>query len=243
MNMASPNQLSFLPEDYMEKKLRRRTNAILGTLFLIVVSAIGGTLFWKEQMTRELMKQKSALDSKMGDAARPIEQFKAMQDKQRMLAHQAELTASLLERVPRSYLLAEITNGIPGGVSLLDFQMDSRIRVQPTAAAPKTAFEQRKAEVDTSKQAPAMAQPRIYDVGMKITGLATTDVQVAQFMNKLNRSPLFKDVNLLISDEYKQGQDVLRKFQIEMSLNPEAQISSSDAVEKTNKTAAVPVTN
>ena len=76
---------------------------------------------------------------------------------------------------------------------------------------------------------------------MKIAGLATTDVQVAQFMNKLSRSPLFKDVNLLISDEYKQGQDVLRKFQIEMTLNPEAQISSSDAVEKTNKTAAVPV--
>src|SRR5436309_15856953 len=155
MNMASPNQLSFLPEDYMEKKLRRRTNAIMGTLFLVVVSAIGGTLFWKEQMTRDLMKQKTALDSKMGDAARPIEQFKAMQDKQRMLAHQAELTASLLERVPRSYLLAEITNGIPGGVSLLDFQMDSRIRVTPTLATPKTAFEQRRAEVDSSaKQQP-----------------------------------------------------------------------------------------
>src|SRR5438132_14157324 len=158
MNMASPYRFSFLPEDYMEKKLRRRTNAILGTLFLVVVSAIGGTLFWKEQITRELMKQKSALDSKMGDAARPIEQFKAMQDKQRMLAHQAELTASLLEHVPRSYLLAEITNGIPGGVSLVDFALEAKVRTAAAAPIPRSAFEHRQAEMEAAKQAAAPAQ-------------------------------------------------------------------------------------
>src|SRR5688500_4211509 len=126
--MASPNQLSFLPDDYMEKKLRRRTNAILGTLFLVVVSSIGGTFVWKERATQRLQKQRASLQMEMAEAAKPIEQFKQMQDKQRQLAQQAELTASLLERVPRSYLLAEITNGIPSGVSLLDFDMNSRIR-------------------------------------------------------------------------------------------------------------------
>ena len=239
--MASPNQLSFLPDDYMEKKLRRRTNAILGGLFLIVVTAIGGTLTWKERTTRELERQKAELDAQMANAAKPIEQFKQMQDKQRELARQAEITASLLERVPRSFLLAEITNGIPSGVSLLDFNMDSHLRAPGTVStAPKTAFEQRKAEVESAS--PAAPPARVYDVHMKITGVANTDVQVAQFISKLNHSALLRDVNLVVSDEFKQGNDVMRKFQIEMVLNPDAQVSINDVKPMTN-TAAVQVNN
>jgi triphosphoribosyl-dephospho-CoA synthetase len=146
--MASPNQLSFLPDDYMERKLRRRTNAIFGVLFLLVVSAIGAALMLKERTTRSIERQKADLDTQLADAAKPIEQFKQMQEKQQVLAHQAELTASLLEKVPRSYILAEVSNGLPAGVSLLDFALDSRIRITSAPAAPKTAFEQRKAEVD-----------------------------------------------------------------------------------------------
>ena len=51
-------------------------------------------------------------------AARPIEQFQKLQEKQRTMAMQAELTSSLIEKVPRSFLLAELTNSLPTGVSL-----------------------------------------------------------------------------------------------------------------------------
>jgi len=239
--MASPNQLSFLPDDYMEKKLRRRTNAILGTLFLVVVSSIGGTFVWKERAIQQLQKQRAALQAEMADAAKPIEQFTQMQDKQRQLAQQAELTSSLLERVPRSYLLAEITNGIPPGVSLLDFDMTSRIKAN--APPPMTAFQQRAAAAGNAPPAaPQASTARVYDVQMRLTGVATTDVQVAQFITKLNRSELLKDVNLVISDEFKVGNEVLRKFQIEMMLNPNAQVSIDDIKRKTD-TAAAPLEN
>ncbi len=35
--MASPNQLSFLPDDYMERKSQRRTNAICAVLSILVI--------------------------------------------------------------------------------------------------------------------------------------------------------------------------------------------------------------
>ena len=235
--MASPNQLSFLPDDYMEKKLRRRTNAILGTLFLVVVSSIGGTFVWKERTIQQLQKQRAQLQTEMAEAAKPIEQFKQMQDKQRTLAQQAELTASLLERVPRSYLLAEITNGIPSGVSLLDFDMVSRLR-NGNSGGSKNA----PAAAPSAPAMPPVSQARVYDVLMRLTGIASTDVQVAQFISKLNRSDLLKEVNLVVSDEFKQGNDTVRKFQIEMSLNPEAQVSLDDIKRKTD-TAAAPLDN
>src|ERR1044072_1275186 len=100
-----------------------------------------------------------------------------MQEKQRTMAHQAELTASLLEKVPRSFILAEITNGIPTGVSLLDFSMASTISQQNPATAARTAFEVRQAEINaaangTTINSLATAQAKVYDVMMKLTGVA-----------------------------------------------------------------------
>jgi Tfp pilus assembly protein PilN len=232
--MGAPNELSFLPDDYLERKARRRTNAICAVLFCIVLCAIGGAFTVTERSMREIEKQYSDAQQQYTEAAKRIEQVQQMQDKQRMMAHQAELTASLLEKVPRSFILAEITNGIPTGVSLLDFQMESHIVTAP--AAPKTAFDIRKAEVDAAKGAVAAfaTQPRVYDVAMKVTGIAPNDGQVAQFIAKLNRSTMFQDVNLLFTDEFtpaadKDSHEKLRKFSIEMTLNPSAQVDPGTA--------------
>jgi hypothetical protein len=112
-----------------------------------------------------------------------------------------------------------------------------------------TAFEAKRAALEgRSVSAPVTA--KVYDVFLKIEGVAATDVQVAQFITKLNRSTLFKDVNLVVSEEYKgqssssssqrpQDADVMRKFQIEMMLNPNAEVMNP--VNPNTRTAAVEV--
>src|SRR3954447_10955845 len=230
--MAAPNELSFLPDDYLERKARRRTNAICAVLFCIVISAIGGAFTVTERSMREINKQYDDIQSQYADAAKRIEQVEQMQEKQRTMAHQAELTASLLEKIPRSKILARITNGIPQGVSLLDFAMNSSLVTGARAQAqqPQTAFDARKAEIAAQNgSSPAAiaalaSQPRLYDVAMKLTGVAPNDGQVAKFIAKLNGTPMFKDVNLVFTDEFQAGdkENKLRKFAIEMSLNPNA---------------------
>ena len=243
--MGAPNELSFLPDDYLERKQRRRTNAICAVLFCVVLGAIGGAFTVTEKSMREIEKQYSDVEQQYTDAARRIEQVQQMQEKQRTMAHQAELTASLLEKVPRSFMLAEITNGIPQGVSLLDFSMASQLSSKAQSNA-KTAFEMRQAEINaaangTTINSLATAQAKVYDVTMKITGVAPNDVQVAQFIAKLNRSTMFRDVNLVFTDEFKDGErDVkLRKFQIELTLNPAAKIEPGTTPVRNTGTAAV----
>src|SRR3954471_11271318 len=125
--MAAPNELSFLPDDYLERKQRRRTNAICAVLFCVVIGAIGSAFWVTERSMREIDQQASAVDQQYTEAAKRIEQFQELQEKQRTMAHQAELTASLLEKVPRSFVLAEITNGLPEGISLLDLALDAHV--------------------------------------------------------------------------------------------------------------------
>jgi Tfp pilus assembly protein PilN len=240
--MSAPNQLSFLPDDYLARKAQRRTNIFCGVLFTVVMTAIGVTFSITEKKVHEVERQHDTVETQYAEAAKRIEQVQQLQAKQRQMAHQAELTSSLLEKVPRSFVLAEITNALPAGVSLVDFAMDSKVHQAP-APPPKPTFETRPTGPGQPPKAEPVMEAKTYDVTMKLTGLANTDVQVAQFISKLNGSPLFRDVNLVVTEVYQlpnnagiqTNEAVMRRFQIELSMNPNADVQLKDQP----KTAAV----
>jgi len=247
--MSAPNELSFLPEDYLEQKYTRRANILCVLLFLITAGGIAAAWNWMRASNGRIEATFADVDTKYTDAARKIEQVKKMHEKQRAVVRHAELAASLVEKVPRSNILAEITNALPAGVSLLDLSMKSVLRQGGATAAPAaSSFAQRKAALEGQNQ-PAPAPST--DIKIAITGIAGDDVQVAQLMGQLRtklageKSPLFQSVNLVISDVYNPqstSSDTskgdkgpkLRKWQIEMLLNPQAEVredTKSAAVE------------
>ena len=242
--MSGPNQLSFLPDDYLDRKARRRANVLcaLGAFFVL---GVAGTVFWyTEKLTAAVEKRFAEVDKQYGDAAKRIEKVNQMRSQQQQVVRRAELAASLVEKVPRSNVLAEFTNSLPQGLSLLNVTMESREKAGAPVGA-MTAFEAKRAALEgRAPSAPATA--KVYDVFIKIEGVATTDVQVAQFITKLNRSSLFKDVNLVVSEEFKVNRSTdpskrddenMRKFQIEMMLNPNAEVMNP--VNPNTRTAAV----
>lgn len=236
--MSSPNQLSFLPDDYLDLKVQQRTSAICATLFAVVVLGAGAAFQITEKSLAKLEAQCADVNRRYAEAAAPIERFKKMQEQQKRMEAHAALSASLLEKVPRSYVLAEVTKSLPPNVSLLDFNLDARPRnAAPSAGAYKTIYEQKKAEIDASKFASA---PKVFDVTFKLTGMADSDVQVAAFMNQLAKSKLFRDVNLVVSDEFQASpKDASqRKFVIEMSLAPDAEVKPPET-QKSTKVAEV----
>jgi Tfp pilus assembly protein PilN len=224
---SAPNELSFLPDDYLAGKQRRRTNMICASLFSVVVLAIGGAFSFTERSVRSVERDHAQIQAKYAEAAVRIMQVQRMQEKQKTMARQAELTASLLERVPRSFLLAEITNNMPTGTSLLDIGLESKPHSDAT-----TAFDKRKAEVDAAN-GKAAATVKQLDILVRITGVAASNLQVAQFLARLNQSKLLTDVKLVISDEYAQGEEKLRRFQMEANLNPAAQVQPGNGDSRT----------
>ncbi|HEX3357219.1 MAG TPA: hypothetical protein VHS31_09630 [Tepidisphaeraceae bacterium] len=226
--MKAPNELSFLPDDYLANKAQRRANVICAILFVVTMVSIGLAFTTSEASLRKDEQQNAEVNEGFTNAAKRIEQFKQMQEKQRTMAHQAELTASLLEKVPRSLILAKITNALPAGVSLTDFMLTSSKRnAMPVA---RTAYEA-KASGNIVSQ---VADAKVYDVQIKIGGLAPTDVQVGDLLNKLKTIRMFKDVILIITDWDKGGDKKAtdtqyRKFQIELTLNSNADLEDQGA--------------
>jgi Tfp pilus assembly protein PilN len=244
--MSSPNDLSFLPDDYMERKAQRRAAIIGGSLLSVVVLGVAGALYVTERSTDGIERHHAQVVHEFNEAARRLEQVKKMHDQQRKIVQHAELAASLVEKVPRSNILAELTNSLPPGTSLLDFLLESHQHQDPTPVA-STAFDQKKAALEAKQKADAAgvaADAPKFDVHIRLSGLADTDVQVAQFLSRLSASPLFRDVNMVVSEIYHSPtdhgnngkNDTLRRFQIEMMLNPNADVPDGP---RATRTAAV----
>jgi Tfp pilus assembly protein PilN len=222
-SMTVPNQLSFLPDDYLDRKAQRRSNVLCAMLAVIVIATIGAAFSVTERMNRTVDQENAAVTAEYTEAAKQITQVQDLQNKQRMMAHEAELSASLLEKVPRSMILADVTNALPAGVSLLDFGLDAKRRAPAPDKNKQAANPAAPQPIVTE---PALADPVEYDVSIKLTGVADTDVQVSTFISQLSHCKLLKDVNLLISDEYSIGEQKLRRFQLEMNLNPSADVTN-----------------
>jgi hypothetical protein len=231
--MQTSAPLSFLPDGYLETKARRRANMFSGALFAVTLAVVAATFMYTERQARDASRLHDAKLRQYTDEARRIAQADELRNKEQRLSHKAELAASLLEKVPRSFILADVTNALPRGVSLLQFSLESKLHVEPAAATPLTAYGQRKATLDAARAQSAattglLVEPvvnaKVYDVTLKMTGIAGTDEQVAQFISHLNACKRMKDVNLVVSEEFKEGDASVRKFQIEATLNPNADV-------------------
>ena len=219
----SPSELSFLPEDYLERKARRRANLLCGALSVIVMGTVGAAFAMSERSMRGLDARLVEVDQQYSDATVKIAMVQKLHAAQKQIVQHAELAETLVEKVPRSNILAELTNGLPTGTSLLEFSLESVQRSAPPPQGSGQGAGQAAGTEAKKLQAPAV------DVKIRLTGIADNDVQVAQFITRLNRSALFKDVNLLISDSFQQEKQTLRRFQIEMVLNPEAEVRDTPA--------------
>lgn len=243
--MSAPNELSFLPEDYLEQKYARRAMMLCAVLLILVATSV---FFWWQSRSKQhakIVAEFNDVNNSYVEAARKIEQVKKMHEQQREVVHHAELAASLVERVPRSNMLAEITNALPVGVSLIDLSMVSTPRVG-AAPAPTSSFALHKAEIEKqNNDALGLGtKPSEFDIKLKITGMAHDDIQVAQLISRLSHNTLFRDVNLVVSDNFmtqqqpgeKSKAENLRRWQLELMVNPLAEVRDD------TKTAAVELT-
>jgi len=204
----------FLPEDYVELKTQRRTNLLWALVFLIVAGGIGWAYFIAQDKIRKAEMDNALANEEFAAAAGPIQQFKEMQEKQQQLNQKAELVGSLIERVNRSNILAALTNSLPKRVYLTEVDLTGK---PSTVAAPAaTAFERARAEAAT------VGKPIIFDVRMRVRGLAFSDDLVASYTMNLERANLFSEVNFIESREHMFRETRLREFELEVVLDSTA---------------------
>jgi Tfp pilus assembly protein PilN len=211
---------NFLPEDYVQRREQHRAAVLFIGLFIAVMGGIFAAYKVGETGPRQALADRDRVAQLYDDAGKRLAQMQEMDnEKQRMMA-KAEVTAVLLERVPRSALLREVSELMPKGASLLALELHSRdIQQARPAPHPDPAGNGQ----DAAKAEPPRPPQR--EVKVTLTGIAPTDGHVATFIAALGRSKLLTDVNLLYSEEFKHKEEIVRRFKVEMRLDPNADIA------------------
>ncbi|MHC4913089.1 MAG: hypothetical protein ACYTE5_08815, partial [Planctomycetota bacterium] len=129
--------INFVPDDYVQNNESRRTNLMYLVLFGVVMAVLGGSFMTIKIRQKALIAEEKRVSTKMAQAEKAMKQFEELQAKRKVMIKTALTTAELLEPVPRSVLLASLTNNLPPGVSLLRLKLvqkkPKRVR-QPASA-------------------------------------------------------------------------------------------------------------
>ena len=132
------------------------------------------------------------------------------------------MTSSLVERVPRSTILAAVTNACPKNLSLLELKLRTENKKKAVAETSrrKTKY------ATTAKKRGLGKEPVRTIVKMTIIGLAGTDLEVAQFMTNLARYRLIESVDLVETKQKVVDDRTVREFEITANL-----MSDVDAID------------
>jgi Tfp pilus assembly protein PilN len=219
--------VNFVPDDYVKSNESRRTNLMYLVLLAVVMTGLGGSFVTIKIRQRALAAKEKFLSAKAAKAQEAIEQFEALQARRKVMLKTALTTAELIEPVPRSVLLASLTNNLPSGVSLLKLnviQKEPRIANRRVVTKSKYQQAQNKKAEEEEKESPE----KLLETYMDIEGVALSDLQVADYIKQLSGSTILDNVALVEIKEDKMDDTTFRQFKLTAMLRKNVHLSNED---------------
>ncbi len=209
--------INLLPDDYLRRRQQQRANGLCLLLFLIVMAGLLAALAVSERSLRRTRHVAERVDAEYADAAKLLVRLEELETRKQKVLAKAQQTAVLLERVPRSTLLAFITNALPRHASLTRFHL---VPKQVVSRAEGTSGKSKFQNLQAQRAATQVTEVLTLEVG----GLAGTDVDVALFIAELIRNPLLTGVDLVYSQEKVIDDMTVREFQVKMEIKPNVDV-------------------
>ncbi len=199
------------------------------TLFVIVMAALIGSFATIKIRQRALATKEKLVNEKMTRMQMSIQQFEELQSKRKEMMKTALTTAELLEPVPRSVLLASLTNNLPAGTSLLEVKLTQKVPTVNRSAAPQATsnYQAARARQNNDDDSP-ISQEKNLETSIEIGGMAPSDLQVASYIERLACSNLLTNVALVESKEYKVNESLFRQFKLTAMLTKDVHLSTDD---------------
>ena len=219
--------INFVPDDYIQNNESRRTNLLYLVLLAVVMAVLGGSFMIIKVRQRAITAKERLVNAKIAEAKESIKQFEELQIKRKKMMKTALTTAGLLEPVPRSVLLASLTNNLPSGVSLLQLKLIQKAPKKTKHPLPTTKYEALKTK-KTAEVQPELSQEKLLETHIDIEGIAPSDLEVAAYMKQLSSSALLNSVALVESKQSKYIDSAFRQFKLKAMLRKDVHLANED---------------
>lgn len=219
--------INFVPDDYVQQRRASRANVLYLMLLLAMLGAIGITFGFIKVRQRAVQAELAQLNQRMATAQQQIAQLEELKTKSKTMMKTMVMTAELLEPVPRSIVLASLTNNLPSGVSLLDFQLEEKettvYKPAATAASANSQYQNKKTAAKSQTEA-----QKVIETNIQIKGIAPSDIQVASYIARLSGAILFDQVSLVESKEIEIEKIKYREFQLNAIIKSDLALTKED---------------
>ncbi len=198
--------IDFLPEKIKQQRARRRQLIRQGYLLAVCLVALAVLGYIRHARLGRAEAQLVLLGQRVSNVRRQLAMRDDLERQQAELLIKKRIDNLLGSRVNTLNLLAELESVLPASVTLtcLDIEaVEVRVPVKPL-------------KVDVAQAVGGAQRPkekRINRVRLSLTGLAPTDVAVANFIGQLSASPVFEDVSMGYTKNVIFRKHVAREFQ------------------------------
>ena len=221
--------INFVPNDYIEQRQSSRANLLYLMLLMAMLGAIGVTFGFIKMRQRSVQGELAELNTRMSKAHEQIAQLEDLKTKSRTMMKTMVMTAELLEPVPRSVVLASITNDLPSGVSLIELNLDTKEKKVYKPVSQKigtgSQYNNKSAAGNNAQATEAVIKT---ETTLDMKGIAPSDIQVASYIANLSISILLDNVELVESKELEIDDVKFREFRLKAMLKPNLTLSKED---------------
>lgn len=224
--------VNFVPDDYVQSNESRRTNLMYLILFGLVMAGLSGAFLTIKVRQRAIAAKERYVDEQMAEAKAAIAQFEQLEQRRAAMMKTALTTAELQEPVPRSVLLAALTNELPSGVSLVKLEIEqqepkNRPYGSGSNTPAQTKYQQARDRIAAAAEAELSPEKRL-QTHISMEGVAPSDVHVADYIGNLSCSSLLKNVALVESKEKENDQSKFRYFKLTAMLRKDIHVTAED---------------
>lgn len=219
--------INFVPDDYVQQRRASRANVLYLMLLMAMLGAIGITFGFIKMRQHAVQDELAQLNQRMSQAHQQIAQLEELKQKSKEMMKTMVMTAELLEPVPRSIVLASLTNNLPSGVSLLDFELEET-ETQIHRPAPQQTTSGSQYQKKSANTASPVVTEKIIETNLSIKGIAPSDIQVAGFISRLSNSILFDRVSLVESKEIEVENIKYREFRLKAVIKSDLALTKED---------------
>lgn len=211
---------SMLPEDYVQAQAEHRANFITVLMFSVVMFCVVSAFLITTRRWESVRLEQERINMEYAAEAAKLQQLEQIRERRIQLVQKGEIVHALIEPVPRSVLLADLSARLPRGVSLTLVELEGK-RIAQVAAA-QAAGQVRTLSQGTSVNAgnasdkakrPEIIPPR-FDFNMTIEGVSPTNQAIADYMSGLQQSELLTGVELELIQQTMVEDLPMRKFKI-----------------------------
>ncbi len=183
------DKIDFLPERIKTQRVRRRRLIREGYLIALCVLALAVLGFVRQGRIKEAMAEKQMLEDRATNIKNQLNLLDVLQKQQADLMTMKRIDEKLGSSVNALYTMAELGRIQPAGMVLRKFELETMAVRVPVSELNVSA---RAADADGRAQ----KEKIVTRVRLTITGLAPTDVDIANFIGQMSASPLFEKVNM-----------------------------------------------